>query len=109
MQQNSTSVNSTTSGNGGANANVNTTATTSSSSSSSMPIEVSSLELLNNIPAWLKLLRLHKYTECLKDVPWKELIELDNDQLESKGVAALGARRKLLKAFDVVKNNLPVV
>ena len=105
MQQNPTSVNSTTGGNSGANGNT----TTTSSSSSSMPIEVSSLELLNNIPAWLKLLRLHKYTECLKDIPWKELIELDNDQLESKGVAALGARRKLLKAFDVVKNNLPVV
>ena len=68
-----------------------------------MPLEVTNLELLSNIPAWLKLLRLHKYTDCLKDVPWEELIELDNDDLEAKGVIALGARRKLLKAFDVVK------
>lgn len=68
-----------------------------------MPLEVTNLELLANIPAWLKLLRLHKYTDCLKDVPWEELIELDNDELEAKGVIALGARRKLLKAFDVVK------
>ncbi|KAI5953615.1 VTS1 [Candida jiufengensis] len=72
-------------------------------SSSSMPNEVSSIDLLNNIPAWLKLLRLHKYTDFLKDIYWKELIELDNDALEEKGVAALGARRKLLKAFEMVK------
>ncbi|KAG7664620.1 VTS1 [[Candida] subhashii] len=74
--------------------------------SSSMPAEVTNIELLNNVPAWLKLLRLHKYTECLKDIPWRELIELDNDELEERGVAALGARRKLLKAFDVVKSSL---
>jgi hypothetical protein len=74
-------------------------------SNSSMPAEVTNLELLNNIPAWLKLLRLHKYTDCLKDIPWRELIELDNDQLEERGVVALGARRKLLKAFDVVKSS----
>ncbi|EEQ40321.1 hypothetical protein CLUG_04449 [Clavispora lusitaniae ATCC 42720] len=74
-----------------------------SSGSSSMPSEIASPELLNNIPAWLKLLRLHKYTDCLKDVHWRELVELDDQQLEEKGVKALGARRKLLKAFDVVK------
>ncbi|RCK56243.1 Protein VTS1 [Candida viswanathii] len=84
-----------------------TASTNMPSGTSSMPAEVSSLELLNNIPAWLKLLRLHKYTDCLKDIQWRELIELDNDQLEAKGVAALGARRKLLKAFDAVKNNPP--
>lgn len=72
-------------------------------SNSSMPMEVANLELLENIPAWLKLLRLHKYTDCLKDIPWRELVEYDNNQLEERGVVALGARRKLLKAFDVVK------
>ncbi|KAI5966474.1 VTS1 [Candida pseudojiufengensis] len=71
--------------------------------SSSMPLEVSSLEYLNNIPSWLKLLRLHKYTDFLKDIYWKDLIELNNEELEEKGVAALGARRKLLKAFEMVK------
>ena len=57
----------------------------------------------------VKIVTIAQVYRMFKDVPWKELIELDNDQLESKGVAALGARRKLLKAFDVVKNNLPVV
>lgn len=74
-----------------------------SQSNTSMPAEVTSTELLENIPAWLKLLRLHKYTESLKDIPWQELIELSDEQLEAKGVKALGARRKLLKAFDVIK------
>lgn len=74
-----------------------------SSGSSSMPSEIASIDLLTNIPAWLKLLRLHKYTDCLKDIHWRELVELDDQQLEEKGVKALGARRKLLKAFDVVR------
>lgn len=78
----------------------------SSASNSSMPADVSNIDLLNNIPAWLKLLRLHKYTECLKDIPWRELVELDNDELEARGVIALGARRKLLKAFQVVKKSV---
>lgn len=76
---------------------------TSSSGASLMPSEITSPELLRNIPAWLKLLRLHKYTDCLKDVYWKDLIELSDQQLEDKGVKALGARRKLLKAFEAVK------
>ncbi|ABN67391.2 predicted protein [Scheffersomyces stipitis CBS 6054] len=86
--------------------NMSVSSSLTGSSNSSMPSEVANIELLNNIPAWLKLLRLHKYTDCLKDTPWKELIELDNEQLELKGVAALGARRKLLKAFDAVKLTL---
>ncbi|KAI5949665.1 VTS1 [Candida margitis] len=84
---------------------INSQTGANASSSSSMPSEVASVELLNNIPAWLKLLRLHKYTDCLKDMYWKDLIELNSDQLEEKGVAALGARRKLLKAFEAVKNS----
>lgn len=69
----------------------------------SMPNEIASFELLNNIPAWLKLLRLHKYTDCLKDIYWKELVSLLDQQLEDRGVRALGARRKLLKAFEAVR------
>lgn len=68
-----------------------------------MPVDIASPELLNDIPAWLKLLRLHKYTDCLRHIPWRELVELDDTQLEERGVKALGARRKLLKAFDAVR------
>ena len=53
--------------------------------------------LLHDIPSWLRSLRLHKYTDNLKDLKWTELIELDDKGLEEKGVNALGARRKMLK------------
>ncbi|KAI1282495.1 protein VTS1 [Xylaria sp. FL0933] len=59
--------------------------------------------LLQDIPSWLRSLRLHKYTDNLKDMKWTELIELDDAALESRGVNALGARRKMLKVFEQVK------
>lgn len=62
--------------------------------------------LLQDIPSWLRSLRLHKYTDNLKDMKWTELIELDDKQLEERGVNALGARRKMLKVFEQVKGKL---
>ncbi|KAK4224753.1 protein VTS1 [Podospora fimiseda] len=59
--------------------------------------------LLQDIPSWLRSLRLHKYTENLKDMKWTDLIELDDKQLEERGVNALGARRKMLKVFEQVR------
>ena len=58
--------------------------------------------LLEDIPSWLRSLRLHKYTDNLKDFKWTELVELDDKGLEDRGVNALGARRKMLKVgfFD---------
>ena len=53
--------------------------------------------LLQDIPSWLRSLRLHKYTENLKNYKWTELVELDDKGLEERGVNALGARRKMLK------------
>lgn len=53
--------------------------------------------LLEDIPAWLRSLRLHKYTDNLKDLKWTDLIELDDNGLEERGVNALGARRKMIK------------
>ena len=60
-------------------------------------------DLLKDVPAWLRSLRLHKYTPNFEGMTWKEMVVLDEAQLEAKGVAALGARRKLLKTFDAVK------
>ncbi|PNY24189.1 Protein VTS1 [Tolypocladium capitatum] len=59
--------------------------------------------LLQDIPSWLRSLRLHKYTENLKDMKWIDLVELDDKALEDRGVNALGARRKMLKVFEQVK------
>ncbi|ODV95251.1 hypothetical protein PACTADRAFT_43133 [Pachysolen tannophilus NRRL Y-2460] len=68
-----------------------------------MPLEITSLELLNNIPAWLKTLRLHKYTDILSSHDWKKMIYYDDVELERIGISTVGARRKLLKAFAIVK------
>lgn len=67
------------------------------------PKQITSVKLLNDVPAWLKTLRLHKYTIALQSTPWRELIYLDDKQLEEKGVSAMGARGKLLKAFEIVR------
>ncbi|KAL8750766.1 MAG: hypothetical protein Q9199_006860 [Rusavskia elegans] len=59
--------------------------------------------LLQDVPAWLRSLRLHKYTDNLKSLNWTDLVELDDKGLEDRGVNALGARRKMLKVFEQVK------
>ena len=63
------------------------------------------LSLINDIPAWLRSLRLHKYTENLADVKGGvlALAQLSEQDLERRGVSAVGARRKLLKCFEQVK------
>jgi hypothetical protein len=36
------------------------------------------------------------------------MVLMDEAQLEAKGVAALGARRKMLKTFEVVRKKLRI-
>ncbi|KAF1988249.1 hypothetical protein K402DRAFT_419593 [Aulographum hederae CBS 113979] len=71
--------------------------------SSKPPEDPTDPNLLQDIPGWLRSLRLHKYTDNLKDLKWTELVELDDDGLEKRGVNALGARRKMLKVFEQIK------
>ncbi|RCI13954.1 hypothetical protein L249_8100 [Ophiocordyceps polyrhachis-furcata BCC 54312] len=71
--------------------------------SSKPPEDPTDPTLLQDIPSWLRSLRLHKYTENLRDMRWTELIELDDRALEERGVNALGARRKMLKVFEQVR------
>ncbi|KAL0956204.1 hypothetical protein HGRIS_002361 [Hohenbuehelia grisea] len=63
-------------------------------------------ELLNDIPAWLKLFRLHKYTDCFAGLTWQEIVALDDAALEAKGVTTLGARRRLLRTFEMVRHKM---
>ncbi|KAJ7078849.1 hypothetical protein B0H15DRAFT_914426 [Mycena belliarum] len=63
-------------------------------------------ELLKDVPAWLRSLRLHKYTQSFEGMTWQEMVVLDEPTLEAKGIAALGARRRLLKTFDNVKRKM---
>ncbi|KAJ3166869.1 hypothetical protein HDU88_002955 [Geranomyces variabilis] len=64
------------------------------------------LEALNDIPSWLRSLRLHKYTSTFETMYWKDMIKMDENALIAKGVNALGARRKLLKVFELVRKDL---
>jgi hypothetical protein len=65
--------------------------------SSKPPEDPTDPSLLQDIPSWLRTLRLHKYTDNLKDLKWDELVKLDDKGLEARGVNALGARNKMLK------------
>ncbi|KAJ5245921.1 hypothetical protein N7468_000904 [Penicillium chermesinum] len=71
--------------------------------SSKPPEDPTDPSLLKDIPSWLRSLRLHKYTDQLKDLKWTELVELDDKALEERGVNALGARNKMLKVFEQVR------
>ncbi|KAE8352090.1 hypothetical protein BDV28DRAFT_135821 [Aspergillus coremiiformis] len=71
--------------------------------SSKPPEDPTDPTLLKDIPSWLRSLRLHKYTDNLKDLKWTELVELNDKALEERGVNALGARNKMLKVFEQVK------
>lgn len=51
----------------------------------------------------MRSLRLHKYTDNLKDLKWDDLVQLDEKGLEARGVNALGARNKMLKVFEQVR------
>lgn len=65
--------------------------------------EVADISVLNDVPAWLRHLRLHKYTPNFEGSSWREMVMMDDRMLEEKGVAALGARRKMLKTFEAVR------
>ncbi|SNX84880.1 probable Protein VTS1 [Melanopsichium pennsylvanicum] len=65
--------------------------------------EVADLATLEDVPAWLRQLRLHKYTPNFETSHWKDMVVMDDKALEDKGVAALGARRKMLKTFELVR------
>jgi hypothetical protein len=64
--------------------------------------------LLNDIPAWLRSLRLHKYTPNFEGMRWQDMVVMDEAALEVKGVAALGARRKMLKTFEIVRKKMGI-
>ncbi|GAN07305.1 hypothetical protein MAM1_0156d06801 [Mucor ambiguus] len=66
-------------------------------------VDVVDMNLLEDVPAWLRSLRLHKYNPIFETMKWQDMLKMDDEALLNKGVAALGARRKLLKVFDQVK------
>lgn len=71
--------------------------------SGSNPNEELDMKLLNDIPAWLRGLRLHKYTPNFAGCTWQEMVLMSDATLEARGVAAVGARRKMLRTFETVR------
>ncbi|CCM00995.1 uncharacterized protein FIBRA_03043 [Fibroporia radiculosa] len=65
-------------------------------------------KVLDDVPAWLRSLRLHKYTPNFEGMSWKDMVAMDEEALEAKGVAALGARRKMLKTFELVRKKMGI-
>ena len=55
---------------------------------------------------WFRSLRLHKYTPMFVGLGYMDIVQMDDEALEKKGVSALGARRKMLKVFEIVKQYL---
>ncbi|KAH9172677.1 hypothetical protein EDB89DRAFT_1905988 [Lactarius sanguifluus] len=64
--------------------------------------------VLNDVAGWLRTLRLHKYTPNFEGMTWKEMVMMDEQALEAQGVAVLGARRKMLKTFEVVRKKMGI-
>ncbi|KAH9968368.1 hypothetical protein BGW80DRAFT_1339423 [Lactifluus volemus] len=64
--------------------------------------------VLSDVAGWLRTLRLHKYTPNFEGMTWKEMVVMDEAALEAQGVAALGARRKMLKTFDMVRKKMGI-
>ena len=63
-------------------------------------------EMLNDIPTWLRSVRLHKYTSCFDGLTWQEMVVLDDAALEARGVVALGARGRLLRTFEHARKRM---
>ncbi|GJN89368.1 hypothetical protein Rhopal_002348-T1 [Rhodotorula paludigena] len=87
-------------GGGGGGAGANPQQTPGSGANPDEPLDMA---LLGDTPAWLRSLRLHKYTPNFEGHKWQEMVLLGDKDLEDKGVSALGARRKLLKVFETVR------
>lgn len=64
--------------------------------------------VLGDVPTWLRTLRLHKYTPNFEGMKWQDMVVMDEAALEAKGVAALGARRKMLKTFQLVREKMGI-
>ncbi|KAH9014725.1 hypothetical protein EDB85DRAFT_2295854 [Lactarius pseudohatsudake] len=59
-------------------------------------------------PGLKSTLQLHKYTPNFEGTAWKEVVMMDEQALEAQGVAALAARRKMLKTFEVMRKKMDI-
>lgn len=57
---------------------------------------------MKDVPAWLKLLRLHKYAPFFARMSYEEMLELTEDVLEHRNITK-GARQKLILSIQKLK------
>lgn len=55
-----------------------------------------------DVPMWLKSLRLHKYSHIFNDLTYEQMLELNDEYLEQKGVTK-GARNKIVLCVQKIK------
>ncbi|KAI9179178.1 Flap-structured DNA-binding and RNA-binding protein [Blastocladiella emersonii ATCC 22665] len=71
------------------------------------PPEIVDVDLLKtDIAAWLRSLRLHKYTAVFETMDWRKMVMLSDAELVALGVSAAGARSKFVKVFAQVRGEL---
>ncbi|WWC66153.1 uncharacterized protein I206_100054 [Kwoniella pini CBS 10737] len=66
------------------------------------------MKILEDTSGWLRVLRLHKYTPNFEKISWKEMIEMNDQDLQDKGISAQGARTKFLKVFYNVRTKMDI-
>lgn len=54
--------------------------------SGSNPDEPVDMNLLSDVAAWLRSLRLHKYTSNFERSNWRDMVAMDDAALEAQGV-----------------------
>lgn len=57
---------------------------------------------MQDVPAWLKSLRLHKYKLIFSELSYEEMLALTEQQLEEKNVTK-GARHKIIVNIDKLR------
>ncbi|KAG2187969.1 hypothetical protein INT44_000719, partial [Umbelopsis vinacea] len=67
--------------------------------------ETVDFDLMQDVQAWLRTLRLHKYAYAFEGLSWQEVVRMTDDDMTQAGVNTIGARRKLLKVFENVMNH----
>ncbi|KAG0896050.1 hypothetical protein G6F33_004093 [Rhizopus arrhizus] len=67
--------------------------------------ETVDFELMKDVQAWLRSLRLHKYGHAFIGLDWKQVVRMSDQDMIDAGVNTIGARRKLLKVFENVQRH----
>ncbi|KAH8547989.1 hypothetical protein BGW37DRAFT_508640 [Umbelopsis sp. PMI_123] len=67
--------------------------------------ETVDFDLMQDVQAWLRTLRLHKYSYAFEGLTWQQVVRMTDEDMTQAGVNTIGARRKLLKVFENVMNH----